>query len=242
MKGFIVWLMGDKLGESTINGLNWLLEVPPDRSAQVAKTSGEITIEHASQLLELMRSKVLKIQNVVEQVRQSTQKNQHQYDLKCQYHQELIGMALESKRTGNIIEARLAMVKAIEIERILPDFKSKLDRSQDMLIGVNEIHAKKESELSLLEVDLEYTIASMAISDSVNDDRSPEQDRELMVLQAKLRDFLAETEDSYQQIQIMSQLSHPSACELGETLNTQDIDARIEELENIKDRTQDLGN
>jgi hypothetical protein len=235
MKGLIIWLMGDKLGESIINGFNWLLEVSPDRSSQVSKNSGEMTIEHAAQLLELMRSKVLNLQQVVEQVHHSTHKSQRQYNLKNHHRQEFITQALEHKQKGKIVEARLTMAKAIEIERILPDFKSKLDRYQEMLMGINEIHAKKESELLMLEVDLEYTIASMAINDSVNNDRSPAQNRELMILQEKLRDFLVETEDSYQQIQIMSQLSNPSASEPSETLNTQDIDARMKELENIND-------
>jgi phage shock protein A len=233
MKGLIIWLMGDKLGESTINGLNWLLEVSPDRSSQGNKNSGEMTIEHATQLLELMRSKVFNLQQVVEQVHHSTHKSQHQYNVKNRHRQEFIAQTLEYKKKGQLVEARLAMAKAIEIERILPDFKSKLDRYQEMLMGINEIHAKKESELLMLEVDLEYTIASMAIKDSVSNDRSPAQSRELMILQEKLRGFLVETEDSYQQIQIMSQLSNPSASEPRETLNTQDIDDRIAELENI---------
>lgn len=235
MKGLIIWLMGDKLGEWIINGLNWLLEVSPDRSPQVNKNSGEMTIDHATQLLELMRSKVSTLQQVVEQVYQSTDKSQYQYNLKNHHRQQLIAQALKYKQEGQIVEARLAMAKAIEIERILPDLKSKLDRYQEMLMGINEIHAKKESELLMLEVDLEYTIASMAIKDSVNNDQSPAQNRDLMILQEKLRDFLVETEDSYQQIQIMSQLSNPSASETNETLNTQDIDARMKELENIND-------
>jgi phage shock protein A len=233
MKGLIIWLMGDKLGESTINGLNWLLEVAPDRSPLVDKNSSEMTIEHAAQLLELMRSKVLNLQRIVEQVHQSTQKSQYKYNLKNNHRQEFMAQALEYKQKGQIVEARLAMAKAVEIERILPDLKSKLDRYQEMLMGINEIHAKKESELLMLEIDLEYTIASMAIKDSVNDDRSPAQNRELMILQEKLRGFLVETEDSYQQIQIMSQLSNPSTSEPRETLNTQNIDDRIKELENI---------
>jgi phage shock protein A len=234
MQNIIIWLFGDALGKSIITSLNWLLEAPPARSPQVEKTSNEITIEHASQLLELMRSKVLNLQHVVEQVRQSTQKNHHQYNLKDQRRQELTALALEYKCMGQIVEARLAMAKAIEIERILPEFQAKLTSSEEMLMRVNDIHAQKESELSLLEIDVENMKAYIAMN-GYHDDKS----QDLIALQEKLRNSSIEAEDRCREIQIESQLTNPSNCELGETLNTQDIDARIAELENNADRSPD---
>jgi phage shock protein A len=226
MQKLIIWLFGDELGKSIITSFNWLIEAPPARSPKEEKTSDQVAIEHASQLLELMRSKVLNLQNVVEQVRQSTQKNQHQYNLKDQRRQELSALVLEYKQMGQIVEARLAMAKAIEIERILPEFKAKLTSSEEMLMRVNEIHAQKESELSLLEIDVENMKAYIAMNGH-HDDKS----QDLIALQEKLRNSSIEAEDRCREIQIESQLSNPSNCELGETLNTQDIDARIAELE-----------
>jgi phage shock protein A len=227
MKNSIFWLFGDEIGKSMINSFNWLVEAPPERSPKVEKTSNEITIEHAAQLLELMRSKVLNLHNVVEQVRQSTRKNQHQYNLKCQYHQGLVKMAAEYKQMGQIVEARLAMAKAIEIERILPEFQAKLTSSEEMLMRVNEIHSQKESELSLLEIDVENMKAYIAMNGH-HDDKS----QDLIALQEKLRHSSIEAEDRCREIQIESQLSNPSNYELGETLNTQDIDDRIAKLGN----------
>jgi phage shock protein A len=234
MQNIIIWLFGDELGKSIITSLNWLIEAPPARSSKVEKTSNEITIEHASQLLELMRSKVLNLQHVVEQVRQSTHRNQYQYNLKDQRRQDLSALSLEYKHMGQIVEARLAMAKAIEIERILPEFQAKLVNSEEMLMRVNEIHAQKESELSLLEIDVENMKAYIAMNGH-HDDKS----QDLIALQEKLRNSSIEAEDRCLEIQIESQLTNPSNCELGETLNTQDIDARIAELENNADRSPD---
>ena len=234
MKGLIIWLFGEELGESIINSFNWLIAVPPERSPKVEKTSNEMTIEHASQLLELMRAKVLNLHHVVEQVRQSNQKNHHQYKLKDQRRQELSALALEYKRMGQIVEARLAMAKAIEIERILPEFQAKLASSEEMLMRVNEIHAQKESELSLLEIDVENMKAYIAMNGH-HDDKS----QDLIALQEKLRNSSIEAEDRCREIQIESQLTNPSNCDLGETLNTQDIDARIAVLENNSDKSPD---
>jgi peptidyl-tRNA hydrolase len=227
MKGFIVWLMGDKLGESTINGLNWLLEVPPDRSVTKGKTSDEITLEHAFQLLELMRSKVKQLHDIVEQVRQSTHRTQHQYNLKCQRHQELLEMAVEYKQMGQIMEARLAIAKAIEIERISPEFQTKLASSQEMLMRVNDIHVQQESELSLLEIDVENMKAWIAMN-GYHEAKS----HELIILKDKIEQSSIAAENRCQEIKLLSQLSHSSNCELGETLNTQDIDNRLENIDN----------
>jgi phage shock protein A len=237
MQNSIIWLFGDELGKSIINSFNWLLEAPSEQSPKVEKTSDEITIEHADRLLELMQSKVLNLQQVVEQVRQSTQRNQHQYNLKEQHRQVLIKTAAEYKQTGQILEARLAMAKAIEIEWIIPEFQAKLASSQEMLMRVNKIHAQKESELLLLEIDVENMKAYIVMNGHYDD-----KSQDLIALQEKLRNSSIEAEDRCRELQIESQLTNPSNYELGETLNTQDIDALIVELENINSHTKDLGN
>jgi hypothetical protein len=232
VKDLFTWLMGEKFTEKAIDTCNWLLEVPESPSTQ---TTSELTVERAFKLRDLMRSKVENIQTVVEQVHYSTQKVTSQYNLKCQYRHDLIEAVIAFKQTGDIIAARLAMANKIEIDRTLPDFQLKVQASQDLLMAIHEVHARSQSKLSLLEVDLENTIASIAINDLMNDDRSPAQDRELMELEAKLQGFLVEAEDSYQKVQIMNQLSDRDNCDRGETLNTKDIDAQIAELEHHSD-------
>jgi phage shock protein A len=230
MKGAINWLFGDDLGKSVINIYNWLLEVPPDRSPAKGKTSDEIILGHAFQLLELMRSKVANLQAVVDRVRRSTHIIQRQYHLKCQCHQELMGMVLESKRVGEIVAARLAMAKAIEIERILPEFQAKLASSEEMLMRVSEIHIQKELELSLLEIDMENMKTYMAMNDSTNGHHDIDRSHDLTILLEQIRNSSLEAEDRCRELQIASQLARPSNCELGATLTTQDLDERIRVL------------
>jgi hypothetical protein len=225
VKELFTWLMGEQLTEKAIDTYSWLLEVP---ESPPTKPTSELTVERAFKLRDLMRTKVENIQIVVEQVKYRTQKITHQYNLKSQYRHDLIEAILVFKKTGDIISARLAMANKIEIDRTLPDFELKVQASQDLLIAIHEIHARSQSQLSLLEVDLENTLSSIAINDLMNDDLSPGQDRELMELEAKFQEFLVEAEDSYQKVQSMNQLSD---LDRGETLNAKDIDAQIAELE-----------
>ena len=127
-----------------------------------------------------------------------------------------------------IVEARLVMAKAIEIERILPEFQTKLTSSQSMLMSVNNIHIQQESELSLLEIDVENMKAWIAMN-GYHEAKS----HELIILKEKLEHSSIAAEDRCREIQIVSQLSHSSDCELGTTLTTQDIDERIRVLEDL---------
>jgi phage shock protein A len=215
-----------------VNVWNWLFEAPPDQLLNNGKTINQIEIDQAAQLLNNMRSKATEIQTVLEQVRLTTQEIQHQYEMKCRCYQELVGLALASKRQGNIIEARLAMAKAIQIERILPQFTSKLETSQELLITINKIHAQQESDFSLLEIDLAMISAQQSVEVTMHGHQGLDKSRDVIALQERLRNIQAEIEERYLAVQINSQLSNSSSSydELTKPLNTQDIDERIIKL------------
>ena len=233
MSNLILWLMGDAVGEQMIAGWNWLWQIPPTATA-TAKTSDDITIEHATQLLGSIGLRVTQMQRVVDRVRSITREIQRQYDLKCQEHQELIGIVLEYQRSNDSVEARLAMAKAIGIERILPELKVRLERAQEMLMNVNECHIQEQTKLSLLEIEMETIKACMAMNESMGIDRTMDKFQDLSNLQDKFQNVQAEMEDRYHQIQAMSQLSQPSSSGLEEPLNIEDIDDRIRAIGNWK--------
>jgi hypothetical protein len=230
MKGLVIWLLGDELGKLTINSFKWLLEVPPDRSPSKGKTNDEIILEEITRSLEIVRAIVIKIKGTVEQVRTLKKANEDKYKLRQQAHQELIGMSLESKRQGNIFEARSAMGQAIQFELTLPKFKERSDTSQRMLITIQDFQTQKLADFALLEIDLETAKVQRDVNNSIGIDCSPN----LMILQAKLENVQAEIEDRYHQILVEIQLANPSNCELGKTFNTEDIDERIRDFEGIQ--------
>lgn len=116
--------MGDKIGGQMIAGWDWLWQIPSEPSPETGKTSNDITLEHATQLLGSLTLRVTQMQKVVDhpqrvrlrvRVRSIAREIQRQYELKCQEHQELIGIALEYQRSNDPVEARLTMAKAIGI-------------------------------------------------------------------------------------------------------------------------------
>ncbi len=231
MNNLILWLMGDTVGGQMIAGWNWLWQMPLE-PATVGKTSDEITLEHATQLLGSIALRVTQMQKVVERVRSISREIKRQYDLKCQEHQELIGIVLEYQRSNDLVEARFVMAKAIGIEKILPELKVRLERAQEMLMNVNECHIQEQAKLSLLEIEMETIKACMAMNESMGIDRTIDKFHDLTNLQVKFQNVQAEMEDRYHQMQAMSQLSQPANGMLEEPLNIQDIDDRIRAIGN----------
>ena len=209
MNNVVMWLMGDTLGEQVMTGWNWLWQTP-DQPSPIAKTNNQLTLEHATQLLGSIALRVQQMEGAVNRVRSISREIQRQYDVKCQEHQELIGIVLEHQRSNNTVEARLAMAKAIGIERILPELKVRLERAQEMLININECHTQEQAKLSLLEIEMETIKACMAMNESMGSDRNMDKFKDLSNLQDKFQNVQAEMEDRYQQLQLMTQLSQSS--------------------------------
>jgi phage shock protein A len=232
MSNLILWLMGDTLGGQMIAGWNWLWQMPTEPATDTGKTSDDITIEHATQLLGSIALRVQQMQKVVDRVRSIAREIQRQYDLKSQEHQELIGIVLAYQRSNDPVEARLTMAKVIGIERILPELKVRLERAQEMLMNVNECHIQEQAKLSLLEIEMETIKACMAMNESMGIDRTMDKFQDLTNLQDKFQNVQAEMEDRYQQMQVMSQLSQPSNGISDEPFNIQDIDERIRAIGN----------
>jgi hypothetical protein len=121
MKDLTRWFMGEDLGNLTINGWKWLWGMPPNGSPETAKTSDDLILEDIARSLEEVHSIVIQIRDTVDRVRLETEEIKHQYRLKCRQRDVLKTMFLEFKRQGNVFEARSAMEKAIQLERVVSE-------------------------------------------------------------------------------------------------------------------------
>ena len=68
MSNLILWLMGDTVGRQMIAGWNWLWQMLPEPASDTGKTSDDITLEHATQLLGSIALRVTQMQRVVDRI------------------------------------------------------------------------------------------------------------------------------------------------------------------------------
>jgi hypothetical protein len=223
MKDLTRWFMGEDLGNLTINGWQWLWGMPPHGSSATTKTSDDPILEDIARSLEEVSALVLQIRGAVERVTLDTEEIQNQHDLKCKRYDELIEMSLTFDRQGNVLEARSAMAQAIQIDRVRSEWQKRVEISTGLLMSTREIYDRKSEILALLEIDLKMIKTQRDVNKSIGIDRSPD----LILLQEKLSNMRADTEELYDQIQIGIRLAYPSNCELGKTLTDEDLDELI---------------
>jgi len=215
MQDFTRWFLGKEL----YDGWNWLWGSPSP--PKPVNTNNEIILEEITRSLEIVREIVNKIQSTVEQVRVLKKANEDKYKFRQQAHQELIDVSLESKRQGNIFEARSAMGQAMQLELMLPQFKERSETSQRMLITVQDFQTQQLAVFALLEIDLDTAKVQREVNNSMGLNFSPD----LIILQEKLQNVRNEIEDRYHHILAEIQLVNPSNC-------PGDIDERIKDLNN----------
>lgn len=216
MQDFTRWFLGKEL----YDGWNWLWGSPSP--PKPVNTNNEIILEEITRSLEIVREIVNKIQSTVEQVRVLKKANEDKYKFRQQAHQELIDVSLESKRQGNIFEARSAMGQVMQLELMLPQFKERSETSQRMLITVQDFQTQQLAIFALLGIDLDTAKVQREVNNSMGLDFAPD----LIILQEKLQNVRDEIEDRYHQILAEIQLVNPSNCQ-------GDIDEYIKDLNNI---------
>jgi hypothetical protein len=229
MKDLTRWFLGEDLGNLTINGWQWLWAMPPHGSSATTKTSDDLILADIARSIEDVRAIVLQIRGAVERVMSDTKEIQERYDLKCRRHNALIGMSLTFDRQGKILEARSAMAQAIQLEHVISEWQKRVEISKGLLMSAREIYDRRFDILSLLEVDLQMIKTQKDMNNSIGSDRSPD----LILLQEKLSIIRVDTEETYDRIQIEIKLSHSSNCRLETTLNDDDLDKRIRELDEL---------
>lgn len=229
MKDLTRWFMGEELGNLTITAWQWLWGMPPHGSSANAKTNDDLMLEDIARSLEEVRAIVLQIRGAVERVMLDTEEIQQQHALKCKRYDELIGMSLTFDRQGKILEARSVMAQAIQLERVISEWQKRVESSKGLLIGTREIYAHKSDILSLLEIDLKMIKTQREVNNSIAIERSPD----LILLQEQLSNMRADTQELYEKINIEIQLSQSSNCSLETTLNIEDLDKCIRELNEL---------
>jgi phage shock protein A len=224
MEDFTRWFLGQELYE----GWKWLWGVPPSSSTTV-KPNDEIILEEITRSLSEARASLIKLQSLVDRARLLTSADEDIYNRRQQAHQEFIGMSLESKRQGNIFEARSAMGQAIQLERTLPNFKERSETSQRTAIAVRDFYRQKLDAVALLESSLAAAKFQIEVNNLMEFDSSPD----LVIIQENLENIQNEIEDRHHRILAEIDLANSSNCELMKTLNPEEIDERLQDLEDL---------
>jgi phage shock protein A len=125
MKKSIYWLVGDRTGRVMTATWNWLLGIPIEANAQIAK-------EVAAESLISMQGSVNKLMEAVATVITAYQQALRIYEAKQKEAQVAEDQAILAHEQGDEEFAHLAMGKAIQIEFLLPQLHERVTQAEQL--------------------------------------------------------------------------------------------------------------
>lgn len=148
MKQFIYWFVGDRAGQVVVSTWNWLWGSP-------VQSGGRIAVEVAQEAL-------LSMQRTVVQLTESTAKVQAAYDhargeLEVK-RRELKNAELQAQlayQGGNQEATRIAMMKAILIENMLPKLEEQVDQAQRWMQSLKEKLKREQEKIETYKVQMQ---------------------------------------------------------------------------------------
>jgi phage shock protein A len=133
-KKFIYWLMGDRAGKVTIDTWNWLWGIgPATEQTHEPKPDGAFAVAETS--LAIIQQSIDKLSTAVARQTKTFQAAKQKYDLKLKELRELEETAKREERNGREHEVRLAIAKAIQLEKLLAELKAQLEQAEQYVVS-----------------------------------------------------------------------------------------------------------
>ncbi|MEO1692205.1 MAG: PspA/IM30 family protein [Cyanobacteria bacterium J06631_6] len=135
------WLLGETAGRTSVAVWKRLWGMPVEAGGKVAAKVAEESIAS-------MQESIIYLSDAVAKVVSTYNLAQKQYNNKLQDYQEAETQAQLAYRQGNEDAARLAITRAIAIEKVLPQLSERVETAQ---ITMNKAKAKLKRETERLE-------------------------------------------------------------------------------------------
>jgi hypothetical protein len=226
MQDFYEWFLGRELYSTG----KWLFGIPTS-PPETSETNDETILTEIAHSFDLLRGSILSIQAICDRIKLLKKANEDKYNFRHHAYQKLIALAKESKRLGNIFEARSAMGQAMQIESLLPQFLERVELVQKMAIDIEDFQLQQLAALNLLESDLEMSKISRGVASDASD---LNYSSTLMRLKDKIDSIRDEIKSRYDDINFQIQLADSSHCVLGRTFTLEEIDNRLCDLDDLR--------
>ena len=161
MKKFIYYLFGERAGRFIVVTWNWLLGVSEPSEQEQA-------VSDAEKSLAQMQASVEKLtQAVTVQVKNYQEAEQH-YTNKVKEYQDLETKAKALKANGNTESARLTMIQAVQLEKILPQLKENVENAEKYVSAAKQQLMRQKEKLETYKSELANMQAIQEVNDALS--------------------------------------------------------------------------
>ncbi len=147
-KKAVYWLLGETAGRTSVATWNWLWGQP-------AESGGKVAAEIAKESLLSMQEAVDELAAGVASVVATYERAKQQYNQKQSDFYEAEKAAQIAHNKGDQQAARLAITKAITIEKIIPQLKTRVDHAQAIMNKAKEKLRREQEKLQAYKYDLD---------------------------------------------------------------------------------------
>ena len=158
MKKFIYYLFGERAGRLIVVTWNWLWGISEPSEQEQA-------VSEAEKSLAEMQASVEKLTQAVATQVQNYQDAEEHYSKKVREYQDLETKAKALKAKGNTESARLTMIQAVQLEKILPQLKENVENAEKYVSAAKQQLMREKEKLETYKSEL----ANMQSVQEVND-------------------------------------------------------------------------
>jgi phage shock protein A len=148
MKDFIYWVMGEKAGRTIVGTWNWLWGIP-------VEAGGKVAVAVAEESLQSMQESVQKLAQAVAMQVGSYERAKQKYEGKVQELKKFEQQAALAHKSGNEEAARLAMMKVIQIEQLLPQLEAQVNQAEKFVDASKDKLNRERMKLEQYRSDME---------------------------------------------------------------------------------------
>lgn len=161
MKKFIYYLFGERAGRFLIVSWNWLLGVSEPSEQEQA-------VSEAEKSLKEMQASVEKLTQAVAVQVQNYQEAEEHYSKKVREFQDLETKAKSLKASGNTESARLTMIQAVQLEKILPQLKENVENAEKYVTAAKQQLMRQKEKLETYKSELANMQAVQEVNDALS--------------------------------------------------------------------------
>jgi len=220
-------LIWGKAGPTLVAIWNWLWGIP-------IESGGKIAVEVARNSVQSMQQSVAKLAESVATAVAAYEKVKAKYTAKQQEFKQAENQALLAYQQGNEEAARLAMTRAIAIERLLPKMGEQVTQAEKVVVAAKEKLHREREKLEAYQTEMQNLKALAEINEALETIAQVDSSLDINSARYQFESAQAAVEERYLKANAQAELSENPAerlqADLDHLMLNDEISRRLAQL------------
>jgi phage shock protein A len=145
---FLYWFLGERAGRVMSATWSWLWGLP-------VESGGKVAVEVAQESLQAMQRSVFQLTQSVATLMAAYQQAKNKYEIKQREFRQAEQQAILAHKQGNEEAARMAMTKAILIDRLLPPLVEQVTQAETVVLAAKDKLNRERQKLETYKLEMQ---------------------------------------------------------------------------------------